>query len=138
MNVRGGNTIFLCSESTYEFSLINIYRPCLAAKNWSLIIHYSNIITHHPITHFLLLKNPQISPKPIWHLNPNMFSIPTTPKSRTHILTWGLLLIVLSEPHPSFPYPIYPRSQNLTLPKPSSSLLNFAGFVTPLSFSGLR
>ena len=26
--------------------------------------HHLSLITHHPITHFLSLKNPQISPKP--------------------------------------------------------------------------
>ena len=77
----------------------------------SPITQISSLITHHPIIHFLSLKTPQISPKPIWHLNPNMFSTPKTPKSRTHILTWVQLLHVLSEPHPSPPHPIYPKAK---------------------------
>ena len=90
-----------------------LLRPCLAEKidHSSPITQISLLITHHPIIHFLSLKNSQISPKPIWHLNPNMFSTPKTPKSRTHILTWVPLLPVLSKPHPSPPHPIYPKAK---------------------------
>ena len=52
----------------------------MVLKKSSLLTQMTSLITHHSITHFLSLKNPQISPKPVWHLNPILFSTPKTQK----------------------------------------------------------
>ena len=76
------------------------------------ITHHSNIITHYPITHFLLLKNPQntpqcfLAPKPCSISNPNtkkthLFMGPTHwPLCNAHrMATRGFLFFCLHYPY---------------------------------------
>ena len=69
------------------------------------ITHHSNIITYHPITHHLSLKNPQNKPKSVWQLNTVNFSFLKTQK--THILQDSLTVYSFQFPYAFFAFPLF-------------------------------
>ena len=71
--------------------------------------YHSSLITHHPITHFLSIKNPQISPKP--GLAPKPSYVFKSKNSKMWDPYFDLGYQYSHNPYLPPPHPTYPKTQ---------------------------
>ena len=73
------------------------------------LFRWKNIITHHPITQLLSLKNPQTSPKP--GLTPKLCQVFKSKNSKMCDPHSDLGYQCSQNPYPPLPHPTYPKTQ---------------------------